>query len=149
MPFPATRIIPTGWSAHHQPALVTSMNAYCVISDPTRTVPGAWNNETGTRGPDTPYVVYPAPGSDEAAAPCRVQRLQSATDNMQAGQSVTERPYLVTIPADAPLIEQGYVVDFTAAINDPHLAGGRVYVADVMSGSERFERDLVCTQNQG
>lgn len=146
MPFPTTRVIPTGWSAHHRPAMASTRNATCQITDPTRETPGQFDPNTGTTSAPVPFIVYPAPGMPGT---CRVQEIDSATTAMQAGQEVTQRRYLVAIDADAAPVEPGWPVTVTACGNDPQLVGQTLYVADVQLGSERFERDLICTHNQG
>lgn len=150
-PFPSSRAVPEGWSRHHAPVASGGMNAACFITDPARSTPGGWNDDTGTYDPPTPHYVVPAPeGAD--GWPCRVQALQSEQDTEQAGQASTVRPYLVqlhdpdlTTLAD---VEVGHVIEITAAVNDAHLIGERLTVTDVQHGSERFTRDLVASHNQ-
>lgn len=141
MPFGFTQVIPDSWSAHHQPTMATTRNATCQIEDPTRSTPGEFDPETGTTSAPVPFVVY--------AGTARVQAINSASSAMAAGQDVTQRSYLVAIDADAAPIQQGWPVKITACTNDPQLVGTTLYVADVQLGSERFERDLICTWNQG
>ena len=141
MPFTTTQVIPDDWSAHHQSVATGGMTAACTIADPSRETVPPFDPETGTQPAPVPFAVYDGP--------CRVQEVDSATSAMQAGQDVTARRYLVAIQADADRIEQGWPVTITAARNDAHLVGQTLYVADVQSGSERFERDLICTANQG
>lgn len=152
-PFPGTRVIPAAWSRHHQPTATGGMNARCIITDPARATPGAWDDTTGTYEPSTPHRVWPpTDGLDEDAWPCRVQAVQSNQDREQAGQDSTTRRYLVQLDdpllSTVPDIETGYVVTITAATNDPHLVGLALTVEDVQHGSERFTRDLVCIHNQ-
>ncbi|WP_159622676.1 DUF6093 family protein [Ruania rhizosphaerae] len=125
----------------------TSMNATCVITDPARTTRGPWDEQTGSYGPPVPFQVYPDPQATEDA-PCRVQRIASGREAVQAGVQVEYRGYLITIPADAPAIHPDYEVHVTDAINDPNLPGEMFTVTDVLLGSERFERDLFCTHNE-
>ncbi|WP_068325032.1 DUF6093 family protein [Janibacter terrae] len=153
MPFPGTRVVPTGWSRHHQPVASGGMNAACVITDPAHATPGAWDDTTGTYAPSAPFVLLPPPdGPEEDGWPCRVQAIQSDQDAEQAGQASTTRRYLVQLHdpdlTTLPDLEQGHVVTIVTAINDPHLTGLDLVVEDVQHGSERFTRDLVCTHNQ-
>lgn len=147
-PFPGTRVIPVGWSRHHQPVASGGMNAACVITDPTRTVPGAWDEASGEYGPGTPHVVL----DGDPGWPCRVQRLLGDQDSEQAGQDSTTRRYLVQLDdpnlATLPDVEVGHVITITAAVNDSHLVGLHLQVVDVQHGSERFTRDLVAVHNQ-
>lgn len=153
MPFPGTKVIPAGWSRHHQPVASGGMNAACVITDPARTIPGAWDNTTGTYGPSTPFVVLPTDTVDKDGGwPCRVQALTGERGAEQVGQDSSTRRYLVQLHdpnlATLPDLEVGHVVTITGAINDPHLVGLDLTVEDVQHGSERFTRDVMCTHNQ-
>lgn len=151
MPFPGTRVIHEQWSRHHQPVASGGMNATCVITDPARSTPGGWNDETGTYDPPTPHYVVPAPAG-EPGWPCRVQALQSDRDSEQAGQDSTTRAYLVQLDdpdlTGLPDLEVGHVIEVTAAVNDPHLVDVDLTVVDVQHGSERFTRDVVAEHNQ-
>lgn len=150
-PLPGTRVIPDGWSKHHQPTATGGMNATCTITDPTRTIPGEWNNDTGEYGPSTPYYVVAAPDG-KPGWPCRIQRLLGDQDSEQAGQDSTTRRYLAQLDdpdlTGLPDVEVGHVLTVTAATNDPHLVGLAMAVVDVQHGSERFTRDLVLEHNQ-
>lgn len=150
-PFPGTRVIPVGWSRHHQPTATGGMNAACVITDPARTIPGEWDEDTGEYGPSTPHVVLDAPPG-KPGWPCRVQAVQSDQDSEQAGQDSTTRRYLAQLDdpnlAGLPDVEVGHVLTVTAAVNDPHLVGLALTVVDVQHGSERFTRDVVLEHNQ-
>lgn len=147
-PFPGSRVIPAGWSHHHQPVASGGMNASCVITDPTRGTPGQWDEETGEYGPGTPHVVL----DGDPGWPCRVQRLLGDQDSEQAGQDSTTRRYLAQLDdpnlATIADVEVGHVLTVTAATNDPHLVGLAMRVVDVQHGSERFTRDLVLEHNQ-
>lgn len=148
MPFPGTRIIPTGWSRHHAPILATAMNGSCWVHDPARTTPGAFDPTTGNI---TAPTLHPVAGSANQPIPCRIQALTSARDTDQGDQDSTARPYLVQLhdpTLDLPDIEQGHVVIVTAAANDPHLVGLALEVDDVQHGTERFTRDLIAIHNQ-
>lgn len=114
------------------------MTAVCRIEDPG--VGTTWDPMTESTIPAAPTVII-----DDC--PCRVQEIDSATSVTQAGQQVTERRYLVTLPADVPQIDEGAHVVITAADNDARLVNHRLRVADVQYGSERFERDLICLDN--
>lgn len=145
MPLPGTKVIPQAWSRHHQPTATGGMNATVTVTDPARTVPGAWDDATGTYGPPTPHVV-----ADAILA--RVQAVQSDQASVQAGQESTTRDYLVQLDdpglSTLPDIEVGYRVTVTTAANDPHLVGLDLTVTDVQHGSERFTRDVVATHSQ-
>lgn len=152
MPLPSTRMIDPRWSAHHQPAVETSFNARVAIVDPNRTVPGVWDEETLSYGPPTPWYVAGGPGEARpewaGGVPCRIQRQRDDRALEQAGQNSTVRLYLIQFPADLPDVEVGYVATVTDALNDPHLVGEDLVAADVMHGSERFNRDIAWVHNQ-
>lgn len=140
MPFSSTRVIPTGWSRHHQPVARGGMTAKCQIEDPTREIPGVFDDTDGSKSAPTPFVTH--------TGPCRVQEIDSAKSAFQAGQDVTERRYLVSVDASAEA-RQGWVVRITDCPNDSQLGTAILHVSDVQYGSERFERDLICTFNEG
>lgn len=139
MPFDSTRTIHDRWSAHHQVAAAGAMNAAVTI---------------GTRGTS----VYD-PATDETTVawtvdyvgPARIQALTQAERRDVAGQDVVGRPYLVQLVASnvgADKVAPGMRVHVTAAANDASLVKQDLWVVDVQLGSERFTRDLVCTDNQ-
>lgn len=139
MPFDTMRVIPADWSTHHQAAAVGGMNAQVTV---------------GTRGTST----YD-PATDDTtvtwtqvyAGPARIQLLDQATQSDVAGQQITGRPYLVQLDArqaGANLLEPGMRVHVTVVANDPALVGQDLWLVDFQMGSERFTRDLVCSDNQ-
>lgn len=152
MPLPSTRVIPTGWSAHHQGVIPGSANARVVITDPTRSTPGGLDPTTGTQLPPTP--VYIAGGPEDAnpdwrsGVPCRIQHQRDDRSVDHAAQTITVRQYLLQLPAGVPDVEVGHYLLVAAAVNDPHLAGESLTVYDVIHGSERFARDVVAVHNQ-
>lgn len=151
-PFAGTRVVHPDWSRHHQPVATGGMNASCVITDPARTIPGAWDDDLGQYGPSTPFVVLPTDTSEEDGWLCRVQALNNDQDTEQAGQDSTVRAYLVQLDdpglATLPDIEVGYLVQIVACRNDPHLVGLALAVRDVQHGSERFTRDVIVEHSQ-
>ncbi len=140
MPFPGTRVIPVGWSRHHQPVAAGGMNAEVTIG--TR-------GET-THDPETDSTTTTS-WSQKYAGPARIQALTQAEVHDLAGQAVVGRPYLVQLDARRPgadKIRSGMRTHVLAAINDAQMVGDDLWVVDVQMGSERFTRDLVCTDNQ-
>ncbi|MCT1368404.1 DUF6093 family protein [Rothia sp. p3-SID1597] len=142
-PLRSSRVIPTGWAAHHQPVATGTMTAVCRI----------WDRVVG------PPVGLDGPGPDMLTArnvPCRVQELKSAGEGsaVPAGQEVTERRYLITVPVKTPVHfktgTRGHQIEVTDVREDgdPMLVGRRFDVIQVMTGSEVWERDLVCIDNQ-
>lgn len=151
-PFDTTRMIHEDWSAHHQAYVQTAFNAHVLITDPSRTTPGAWDPTTGTYGPPTPFVVAGGPTDPTEAwrdgVPCRIQRLKDDRAVDHANQDITIRLYLLQLPADLPDVEVGHVATVLAARNDAHLVGETLTASDVFHGSERFNRDIVWIHNQ-
>lgn len=151
-PLPGTRVVPEGWSRHHQPVATGGMNARCHITDPDKTTPGTPDPATGTRGPGTPHHVLPTHPDGQPGWPCRVQAVQSDEDTTQTGQDSTARRYLIQLDdpnlTTVPDVEVGHTVTILAAVNDPRLVGEAMTVTDVQHGSERFTRDLIAAHNQ-
>lgn len=152
MPFDTTRVIPKGWSAHHQSVVEGSFNARVRIVDPNRTTPGPWDEEALAYGPSTPHYVAGGPTDThpdwQDGVPCRIQRQRDDRQVVQAGQAGAIRFYLIQLPAALPDVEVGHVATVTAAHNDPHLVGQELVATDAMHGSERFNRDIVWVHNQ-
>lgn len=152
MPFSSTRIIPLGWSEHHQQAMPTAMNARVAITDPARSTSGVWDDETGGYGPEQPHYVAGGPDDArtdwQAGVPCRLQPLDSDAETLQVTQQIVTRQYLCQLPADLPDVQTGHHVTIRSAVNDAHLAGVVMVVVDEQHGSERFTRDLVLEHNQ-
>ena len=140
MPLPGTRLIPTDWSQHHQPAAESTMTSTCTIS---RRPTG-----TGTLDPNTGTVTNPAT-LVALDVPCRVQAVP-ARDRTQdvAGQQVTQRDYMIAIPIDTPTVRVDDLVTVTDG-HDPALTGRALRVVDVMLASEPWQRDLRCRDNLG
>ncbi|WP_162529254.1 DUF6093 family protein [Segeticoccus rhizosphaerae] len=141
MPFTSTRVIHPNWSTHHQATAQGGMTATCRIE-----VPGV-----GTTWDEVNEETIPAPATVIAPSgtPCRVQEIDSATNATQAAQDVSVRRYLVAVPAGVRTAEQGAHVVIEACSNDARLVGRHLFIVDVQSASERFERDYVCTDNLG
>jgi hypothetical protein len=141
MPFPGTKVIPTGWSSYHQPVAKGGMNATVTVGN-TESAP-QYNAE------EDDYTTTWSKEYDQG--PARVQELNDSRQADAAGQLVTGRTYLVQLDANhsgADVIKPGARVLVTAAVNDAQLVGQELWVVDVQLGSERFTRDLVCSDNE-
>lgn len=140
-PLPNTRAVPAGWSQHHVPVARGGMNATVTVG----------NTRTGTtHNPETDDTVSTW-SSEYDAGPARVQALNEATQGDAAGQQVSGRSYLVQLASDHPGADEiapGARVLIEAAANDGQMVGQELWVVDVQMGSERFTRDLVCSDNQ-
>lgn len=141
MPLGNTRVIPAGWSRAHAPVAAGGMNATVTVS----------NTRTGTThnpGTDDTTSTW---SSEYAAGPARIQALNQSEQQDAAGQQVSGRAYLVQLDVGhegADDIAAGARVLVDAAVNDALLVGQELWVVDVQMGSERFTRDLVCSDNQ-
>lgn len=136
MPFGNTRVIPTGWSRHHAPVAEGGMNAEVTIG--TR---GATTHDPDTDETTTTW-------SQEYAGPARIQALNEAQQQDLAGERISGRGFLVQIRFDADRVVPGMRVHVTSAVNDELLVGDDLWLVDAQSGSERFTRDLICSDNQ-
>lgn len=137
MPLPNTRVIPVGWSQHHAPVARGGMNATVTIGTPTGE--RDYNAET-----DETTQAY----STDYEGPARVQALNDAQQRDLAGENVSGRAYLVQIDFDAARVRPGMRIRVTECVNDPFLVGEDLWVVDPQSGSERFTRDLIASDNQ-
>lgn len=140
---PGTRVIPTGWSKSHAPVAKKTMTGRCEIS-----LPGdgrlVLNKATGIS--ERPAV---APTYDDV---CRIQVLNAQdSTTVVAEQTQTTIAYLVAISLTdegANDISLAHVVHVTECTEDPSLVGKRLLVTSVVRGTERFQRDLFCVEDQ-
>jgi hypothetical protein len=141
MPFDNTRVLPVDWSRHHQPVAAGGMNATVTIGNTQSE--RAHNVET-----DDTTATW---SNEYDHGPARIQALNDAQQADVAGQEVSGRTYLVQLDANhdgADEIDPGARVLVHTAVNDAQLVGQELWVVDVQMGSERFTRDLVCSDNQ-
>jgi len=140
MPLDGSRVIPVGWSAHHQPVAEGTMTGACTIRDPDATVVGEFDPETGTypRTPAGPYYTDV----------CRAQQQKQPQVATTGEQRVSTHDYLVTVPASVTAVKLGHLVKVTAA-EDASLIGRVLQVTDVQRGTEIWERDLICIDYLG
>lgn len=140
MPLANTRVIPVGWSKHHQPVAAGGMNATVTV--------GAKDGDP-VYDPEIDDTTQAWTTDYDGAA--RIQALTQAEQQEVAGQHLVGRPYLVQLDARLPgadKVEPGMRVHCTAALNDVALAGQDLWLIDFQMGSERFTRDLVASDNQ-
>jgi hypothetical protein len=137
MPFPTTRVIPDGWSEHHQPTVESVMTGTGRLSKPGPGNP-VRDDTTGKETPPAPTVV----ASDVA---CRVQPLTTERRVVQVGDvAVTLRSYLVQVPVDTPLPDIGWTFVVTEANGDDDVIGRPLTIRDVRLATESWSRDLIC-----
>lgn len=133
---PGARVIPTGWAAAHRPTVATSWNGAVTIRNPDEDTGPAWSNELEQN------VMTPAAAYYSGAA--RIQQLDSRADQtVVAADPESVADYLVVVDASTEAHE-GHVVTVTEA-DDPVLQGRDLTILRVVAGTERFERDLLCT----
>lgn len=133
---PGTPVIPANWAASHQPVAEKAQTAAaCELREPGTVQ--TWNPVTDQM--DTaPHAAYYTGG-------CAVVPLTNdARIAVQAEDPETVTGYLVTVPAVVGLVLDGHLVKITSS-DDTALTGRVLTVKDVVRGSHRFERDLICT----
>lgn len=135
-PLPGYKIIPPRWAEHHRPVANATMTAPCVIkriSDgpPPYPLPEGWTSERPIH-----------------ESVCRVQELKREGGGTPGEQPTAERQYLIPVPltnADGvalPELRSGERGDIVHAI------GRQFRIVQVMFGSQEWERDLICVDNQ-
>jgi hypothetical protein len=137
-PLPNSRIIPTSWSDHHARSVGTSMNATVTVGEP--------DGPAQPQGDD-----WVQPWTNDYTGPARIQALNDAqTQAAAGGQQVSGRAYLVQLVKALAVkeIHPGARIKVTACANDAQLVGQDLWVIDPQLGSERFTRDVVCSDNQ-
>lgn len=132
MPLPSTRTIPRGWSQHHTGAAAGGMNATVTVG-----APGERRHDPVSD--DTVQAVDPV-----YTGPARIEEMNQARVAEWVGQDVSGQGYLVQLEYRATTVRPGMLLDVLSAPNDPQLVR-RLYVHGVRLGSERFTRDLVCS----
>lgn len=147
---PGTAVIPGDWGRTHSPVATKTMRGTC-----TATLPG--------EGPlvydPTEKVSKREPVDPSYTGPCRVQKLNAQDQTaVNAEQSQTTVGYLITLaltgfgpdddhPNGADLISTAHVIRITTNPEDPTLVG-TYRVSSIVRGTERFERDLFCVEDQ-
>lgn len=133
---PGSRVIPPNWGRNHQPVLETTMlDATCELRPPGSQQ--LWD-------PDLEEMVA-VPKSAYYAGGCRIQAMTNdARQAVAADDPETVTRYLITLPAGVDEAAIGHLLKVTAS-DDDALTGRSLTVADVILGSHRFERDLICT----
>jgi len=140
MPFDTTTVIPADWSRHHQTAAAGGMNATVTVGTPA----GKPQYDPATDDTTQSWT-------QEYAGPARVQPLNDSRTEDVAGQQMTGRAYLAQLDARLPgadAVEAGMRVRVLTCDNDAALVHQVLWVVDMQMGSERFTRDLVCSDNQ-
>lgn len=135
-PLPGYKVIPTGWAERQRPVATATMATPCVIkrisdATPPYPLPEGWENERTIH-----------------ETVCRVQQLNRAGGGVAAEQPTTERHYLIPVPHTNPdgvalpelrAGEQGDII---------HAIGRQFRIRQILFGSNEWERDLICVDNQ-
>lgn len=143
-PLPNTRVIPTGWSAHHRPVVEGTWTGTCTIRRPG-VVKGDFDEETLT--------YESTPHDPHYTGKCRVQvQPIFSGDREAAGQKVTVAGYLVAV--DLATSDQTKVDDVVKVTGiddngDPTLVGRELTVSGVARGTLAWERDLTAIDDLG
>lgn len=138
MPLPNTRVIPDGWSRHHQPTAESAMRSTVDILPPLdEAPPPSWGDESATTA-EAPLV------TDIRA---RIWAQSQDETPLASEQDGDQQDYLVQLPVSAlPQIlvgDKGHRVRITANPGDPQLEGRVMTIHRVIRGTEAFSRDLV------
>lgn len=138
MPLPNTRVIPSSWSARHQPTSAAAMTATVAVTRPG--VGETYDPVTGTTIPAAATAVW--------SGPARIQAITSdARVQILAGQLTAPRAYYVGLPLpDSEIVRIGDLVNITSCEDDA-LTGRVLRVADVAGASLVWQRDLTCTSD--
>lgn len=130
-PLPGWQVIPKGWAEHHRPT-----------ANSTHLAPGTIHRITA--GPP-PFPKPPGWTASEQihAAFFRVQELKREDFGAPGEQPTVERQYLLSTAVEGcPPLQTGERGDLIKVV-------GRTFqVRSVMAGSELFETNLVCIENQ-
>ena len=110
-------------------------------------------SRSGTPGVFDPDTGSTAAGTRTSVVECsaRVQARFTSDDTTAAGQRVTLRGYLVSLPWDVPEIRVGDLVEVIVVgpDDDPELLGTALTVRDVIVASTQWQRDLACDVDLG
>lgn len=140
---PGTRVIPTTWGRDHAPVVTKAMRGTCqalppgdgaLVFDPTEKI--------SKRGDVDPTY----------DGPCRIQILNAQDQSaVVAEQAQITVGYLVTLSLLEPGADEittAHRIKVTATDEDPSLVGKTLSITSLVRGTERFERDLFCTEDQ-
>ena len=131
---PGTEVIPADWATNHRPVAEKTMVGATVQLRHLGTTQ-AWS-DADQQMVEVPLVPY-------YDGPARVQALATRNQStVTAGDRVVTIRYLVVVPADVDSMVDDLVT--VTVVDDAHMLGRSLMVAQVTSGSVRWERDLGC-----
>lgn len=140
---PGTPVIPGQWSQAPRTGFAKTRTARITIRRPGA-VKGAFDDTTGT------YPMVPPEPHFTGTARIQARDAQPA-ELLVADQEVTTTGYLVAVPLDATQVQVEDIVTVTDldCNGDEVLVGHELIVRSVATGSLVWERDLICTDDQG
>lgn len=140
MPFDGTKVMGPDWAKHQRGTAAGAMRAAVDI--------GTQTGATYNPGTDDTTAVF----SSLYLGPARiVVQNQGYREADVAGQQLVGQGYLVQIDADASdgvAFHIGQRCKVTRCPDDPLLVNQELWLVSIPMGSERFTRDLVCSDNQ-
>jgi len=136
MPFPGSRVIPAGWTAHHRPVLTTTWTA--TITFERFTGESVHDPDTGSTSREK-VVIF--------AGEVRIQHHEttSAGSVVAGAEKITSHDYQVSGPVSMDLVLDDFGT--VAACEDPTFVGRELTVRDIQRGSLLFQRDYICSDN--
>ena len=127
-------MIPTDWNETHAPVVRKALRGTCALREPG-TVQD-WS--------EADQEMVQAPKPDYWTGACRAQELRGEARVITVvGDREVVADYLVVVPLEVAVAETHLVT--LSATGDPTLDGLVLQVLQAIRGTERFERDLLCT----
>jgi len=144
------QVLPAGWSAHHHGVGDSFATTRVSLHRRTATTAddnGGWSRDAGPTAVTAPPAIW--------TGMVRLQALLSGSREAEAvGQQVSSRSYsaAASFTADPPMPpvragRDGDTLQVLANPDDPAMVGRWLRVADVKSGSQIWDRELVCTDD--
>lgn len=128
------QIIPERWEEHHRPVAEAGMTAV-VESWSGSDTDWVWDDTTQSEVRDYGTLLW--------TGPARVQERFGGADDEAGDQQITLHRYMVSIPHDATVGGWVHVVESGDLLLD------WLKVVDILKGSIRWQRDLMCTDHLG
>jgi hypothetical protein len=137
-------VIPAGWAATHAPVAAGFMTEATI----SLRKPGG----TGTHFDDTAgRTVATAIPAFATGVPARILALTESSVPPQDAveDQVRVLGYRISVPRDTTTtgLHEGDLVTVTACPGDPMLVAAEFKVTDIVRGTHRFQRDLICDLN--
>jgi hypothetical protein len=140
MPLVRSVVMGPDWDRHHRPTAAGAMRATVDVGVQTGTTYDPLTDDT--------VAVF----ASKYLGPARIIVQNQAYQQAEvAGEQLVGQGYLVQVDADKSdgvEFRVGQRCKVTACAGDPILEGQELWVVSIPLGSERFTRDLVCSDNQ-